>query len=240
MSGTAALPPIPQDQVWTERRPLMEQLIRRAFDRPIKAIEIGCWFGVGSTQIWLNNLKQGSTLLLIDSWKPYSSPKDLADKEWDYKEMDNLSTDAFLSTFLQVRKFETERRDSRLDMQLIRGDASTLLPLFAENSFDFIYIDGDHKYAKVKQDIQQAKRLVKKDYGIICGDDLERLPTPELVEVAKNHKTDDFLRDPYYFHPGVMVAVSEEFPVVNMANGFWWIVCKGGKFRTDLFPTLSA
>ena len=102
--------------------------------------------------------------------------------------MDDLSTDAFLSAFLKVKKFETENKDRNIKIQMTRGASSSVLPLLKDDSFDLIYIDGDHKYENSKNDIAQAKRLVKKTFGIICGDDLEKLPTPELMAVSKNHK----------------------------------------------------
>lgn len=224
---------IHQNQAWLVRQPHMEKLIRQAFDYPISALEIGTWYGVGSTQIWLDNLKNGSTLMLLDVWKPYSSEVDLQDQEWDYRAMDNLSTDAFLSTFLNIRRFEGEKDRPNIGIQMVRADSELFLPLLADKSFDFIYIDGDHKYEKVKRDIQHAKRLIKSGYGVICGDDLERLPTQALIELAQNFKNQDYVRGQHHFHPGVLLAVAEEFGKVNMANGFWWVICKNGNFIAD-------
>jgi hypothetical protein len=210
----------------------MKTLIQDAFSGPISALEIGVWYGIGSTNIWLDNLRPGSSLFLVDAWKPYSSAQDLADKEYSYKKMDDLSTDAYLSAFLNIKRFESQ--DSKnISVHMTRGDSSKYLPTLKDESFDFIYIDGDHKYEKVKIDIQQAKRLVNKKYGIICGDDLEKLPTPELVKISQGHKDRDYLRGGHEFHPGVLLAVAEELPVVNMINGFWWILCVNGEFVSD-------
>jgi methyltransferase family protein len=145
--------------------------------------------------------------------------------------MDSLSSEAFLSAFLNVRKFENEIDDK--NVSLIRGKSSALLPLFKEDCFDFIYIDADHKYESVKADIVNAKRLVNKKFGIVCGDDLEKLPTPELVDLARQYKDRDYIKGDYGYHPGVCLAVSEEFASVNMSDGFWWVVCKNGEFLTD-------
>lgn len=67
--------------------------------------------------------------------------------------------------------------------------------------------------------------------GVICGDDLEHLPSPELVELAKRHTSKDYLRGPHSFHPGVLLAVAEEFPAVNMHQGTWWVICQKGEFK---------
>ena len=39
-----------------------------------------------------------------------------------------------------------------------------------DRSFDFIYIDGDHSYAGVVRDLEQAGRKIKDDGWIVCND----------------------------------------------------------------------
>jgi len=228
---------IPQNQVWPERSSIMAELFRHFFGgKSTKALEVGVWYGIGSTNIWLDNLVSGSELFLIDSWRPYSSEDDLNDSEWNYRSMDQLSTDAFLSTFLNVRKFEESPRRDEVEISLMRGKSGIIMSALEKDSFDFIYIDGDHKYRNAKNDLIQAKRLIKKDFGIICGDDLERLPTSELYEVAQAFPDKDYLRDPHHFHPGILMATHEEFPNnLNMLKGFWWIACVDSEFvKVDL------
>jgi hypothetical protein len=177
----------------------------------------------------LTNVKDGSKITLVDAWKPYASDIDLKYIGFDYKRMDLLTSDAFLSTYVAIRKFESECHRN-IDIRLIRADSDTMLPCLCADSFDFIYIDGDHKYEKAKSDIQNAKRLVKKDYGIICGDDLDRHPAVDLIETAKSFRNQDYLGEPHHFHPGVLLAVSEEFSRVSMVNGFRWVVCRNDVF----------
>jgi len=227
---------IPQNQSQPKRAEAMTNILKKNFQKPIKALEIGVWYGIGSTNIWLQNLEPGSELVLLDSWKPYASSADIEGVEmrptyWNYAKMDSLTTDAFLSAFLNIRKFENEK--NTIDISLIRGSSSKLLKLIKDESFDFIYIDADHKYEAVKNDIQNSKRLINKKWGIICGDDLEKKPTPELIDVAKNFKDRDYLKGNYGFHPGVCLAISEEFKEVNMENGFWWVYCNNGEFSSS-------
>lgn len=204
----------------------------------IRGMEIGVWYGKGSTQIWLKRAPASSEILLIDSWKPYASNRDLVDDTaFDYKEMDDLTTDAFKSAFLEIKKIEMGRLQDNLAISLLRGDSASFLKYLKDDSYDFIYIDGDHKYEKVKADIQESKRLINKEFGLICGDDLEKLPSGELYQLAKQHPERDCLREPYHFHPGVMAAIYEEFDEVNMINGFWWIVIADGKFQPALLKS---
>jgi hypothetical protein len=218
---------VPTNQAWEERRSGMIKIIQ-SFNKPIVALEIGSWFGEGSTQIWLNNLKPFSQLTLIDAWKPYASKSDLGDGGFGYSAMDSMATDAFLSTFINVKKFQNSNASKNIAVNIVRGESKFFLQQLSE-CFDFIYIDGDHKYDAVKSDLQQAKRIIKKNDSIICGDDLERLPSESLIELSRMHTDKDYIRD-QSFHPGVLLAVAEEFGTVNMFNGFWWIYCRNGVF----------
>lgn len=213
------------DQVWAARREPMERIIR-CFTKPIRALEIGTWFGAGSTQIWLDNLPANSSLTLVDSWRPYASPTDLARRAF-YAEMDARTLEAYLATILAVRRFESENREKNIEVTTIRGNAASVCSKFRSDTFDFIFIDGSHYYNDVKADIREAKRIAKSSSSIICGDDLELMPSPEIVEVARQFIDHDWAGT---FHPGVALAVHEEFKAVNMTDGFWWIYKKNGQF----------
>jgi len=131
-----------------------------------------------------------------------------------------------------VRRFENAH-PGRVTVDIVRGDSERVMERMKDGIFDFIYIDGDHKYASVRQNLREAKRLARSDISLICGDDLEQLPTPEMLAVARDFKDRDFLREPHHFHPGVMLAVAEEFGQVGMQNGFWWVFKKDGRFTPD-------
>lgn len=49
------------------------------------------------------------------------------------------------------------------------GDSSTLMSEL-EDTYDYIYIDGDHTYEGVKKDLWEAPRLLNEDGVIICDD----------------------------------------------------------------------
>jgi hypothetical protein len=220
--------PLHINQCWPHRRDALLAVIK-SFPYQINLLEIGCWFGEGSTKIWLENVKPGSSVTLVDSWKPYSSKDDRNEGDETYQLMDNYSTDAFLSTFVNIKKLEQFHLQNNISVSLVRSEASKFLTNIKDNSYELIYVDGDHKYDNAKRDIIQAKRLINKNapYSIICGDDLELLPNKELIEIAKLHKDRDYVNN---FHPGVLLAISEEFSQVNMHNGFWWIVVRNGEF----------
>lgn len=219
---------IHENKLWPHALEPLTQIIRE-FDYPISVLEVGTWFGKGSMSLWLTECKDNSNLTVVDAWRPYASEKDLASYP-DYAEDDLATKDAFLSTFDIIKNFEENNRERCLEINMIRGDSRNVLPKLKNDQFDFIYIDGDHKYDPVKKEIQNAKRLIKKDFGIICGDDYETYPTDELLEIARNNKTTDYINN---CHTGVLLAVHEEFASkVNKYNSTWWIYCIDGKFTT--------
>lgn len=223
-------PPINQAAPW--RIAGMKKVISE-FNKPINALEIGTWYGEGSTRIWLDSLQEKSSITLIDYWKPYCSDRDYADDAFDYKKMDDMTHEAYLNTIKVVREYESKKD---LEINLIRGSSKTYLKNFDDETFDFIYIDGSHHYDSVKSDIVQAKRIVKKDFGIICGDDYENDPTEQILELARANKDVDFLKHPgiNHFHPGPLLAIYEEFKgEVNRDDGFWWIYVRDGKFTKE-------
>lgn len=231
--------PIPLDQSWPTRVGLMKLIYKKIFSTPITALEIGVWFGVGSTRILLESLQPKSKIYLVDSWKKYASMEDLKNESWDWEKMDGMMKDAFKSTIDAVFEFEAQNGDNFHEISIIRGNAKNSLSIIQPETFDLIYIDGDHKYKAVKEDIVQAKKLINRKYGLVCGDDLEIMPTSNLIEEAKKNLNIDFIEssiDGNGYHPGVALAVHEEFGEVNMINGFWWIMSIDGEFTTNVFP----
>lgn len=59
---------------------------------------------------------------------------------------------------------------ARPGVEVYSGLSSLVLPTFADHSLDFIYLDADHSYEGVKNDLAQAWRLVRYG-GFIAGHD---------------------------------------------------------------------
>jgi predicted O-methyltransferase YrrM len=228
-----ALSPVPANQSWPARREVMRETVTGNFQRPIDALEIGTWFGRGSTRIWLDSLPAGSSLTLIDSWKKYVSSADKARGPASYVLMDALPHSAIVSTLKEIYRFEGAKND--ISVTVVRGQSRDVLPRWRDESFDFIYLDGSHYYEDVKSDIALSKRLLKPDGAILCGDDYEKFASEALLALARENRDRDYigLEDGSAFHPGVMLAIAEEFGAVNMKSGFWWIHRKGGRWSLD-------
>jgi hypothetical protein len=222
------LSPVARSQVAPDRCTAMRELIENNFTRSIKMLEIGTWFGEGSTRVWVESLPQHSAMVLVDAWTPYVSAADLSGGAPGYKSMNDMTFSAFHNTALRVLDYEAQRPD--MDISLVRAKSSSFLKLLT-GEFDLIYVDGSHYYDAIKEDLINAKRAVNKSFGIICGDDYEMGHDEELLQVAVANRDRDFIfHTKGHFHPGVLLAIAEEFGQVNMKDGFWWIICRNGEF----------
>ena len=241
--STSASPrPVSASLLSPQRQAVMTRLLHEHFRSPIRVLEIGVWQAAGSTQVWLDNLADGSELVLVDAWQPYASAEDLsqqgtAPSSWDYSAMDEQCEAAFQAACARVRAYQQAHRQAGVQIHLLRAPAAQALSWMRDGAFDLIYVDGDHKYAQVKSDLEHARRLVNPKHGIVCGDDLERLPDEDTLALARQHLQRDYLGAPHRFHPGVCLAVHECFGDVQMSDGFWWTHCHGGRFTTDALPT---
>jgi len=93
----------------------------------------------------------------------------------------------------------------------IRDTSLEALRIFPDGWFDLVFIDANHLYSYVKQDIQGWMPKVRKD-GILCGHDCEQYYTKYNETDQKliaEHKDDD--NTPFTCHPGVVMALYDMF-----------------------------
>jgi len=127
-------------------------------------------------------------------------------------------------------------------VSILRESSRKALPLLETGSFDIIYIDGCHAYESVLADIGEAKRLIKPG-GIICGDDLEVQLHECDRRFAFANREVDVPQDPKtgkQFHPGVTLAVGQEFGEVGEYLGFWAVHrTQSGRFEPLRFGNIE-
>jgi spermidine synthase len=66
----------------------------------------------------------------------------------------------------------TEKYKNNPAVRLYKSDSSTFLASVADNTYDIIYIDGDHSYEGSKKDLKQSYKKIKNG-GYIMGHDYE-------------------------------------------------------------------
>jgi len=198
----------------------------------VDILEIGSWFGA-STLSWGQAVSlyfdKNSSITCIDAWEPFFDMELHNNKNYAL-EMEallesNFAYNAFLHNIGTLK--------DKMITQHFRGKSQNILSHLKKEKYDVIFIDADHTYEPVKNDIEKSLELVK-DGGIICGDDLNL----QLFEIDKSfaikNKHMDFINDPKTkknYHPGVTVAVNECFGEVSSWGGFWGMQKKGNNWK---------
>ena len=85
--------------------------------------------------------------------------------------------------------------------------------VLADASFDFVFIDADYSYRSTKADIRAWRSKVKPG-GILCGHDCEgRVADFDQERLVESLDGDTIPGNERFsqIHPGVIMAVDEEF-----------------------------
>ena len=175
-------------------RDVLQQLLSRV-DRPgLRILEIGSAIGLGSTRLFGASAKKaGGELICIDPWDDIYgvTPRRVFDRN--------------------MTRFGLSGTVAALEMHSV-----TAADQIADQSVDLIFIDGDHRYAAVRDDIAIWKTKLRPN-GIMCGDDCEGHVDDFNRADLERHKDDDIApivridEGPEKVHPGVILAVSEAF-----------------------------
>lgn len=194
-------------------------------------LELGSWVGASALS-WAQGLIQHNnargTITCIDAWKPFFNRQTHVDDV--YLQMEQALS---METAYQVFMHNISTLPKTLTCQHLRGKSDHILPLLRENTFDVVFIDGDHAYTPVLKDIKNSISLIKEG-GIICGDDLNLQLFQIDKEHALKHAEEDFIKDPKTnrnYHPGVTLAVNEIFGEVSSWGGFWAMQKRNGSWH---------
>lgn len=202
---------------------------------PLAILEIGSWTG-SSTLTWCQALQEcgcGGSVVCVDPWIPYFDEQHHA-KDF-YRRMNSaLEQDLPYHLFLH----NTRGVPPMVRVQPLRGKSSDILPLLRREHFDLVYVDGNHAYDAVLQDLLNSIPLIKPD-GILCGDDLELQASECDLVAARKRRDEDYVVDPKAgknHHPGVTLAVAEVLgEVVNLAG--YWLMQRNGPSWNRIVPT---
>jgi hypothetical protein len=157
-----------------------------------KGAEIGTFKGEFSKQILKN---WNGTLYMIDVWRPLGD---------EYLDASNHSqhADAYSETMNNISGYE----DRGI---MVRATSEVAADMFEDFSLDFVYIDANHAYDFVKQDIKLWYPKVKQN-GYLCGHDYINLDWYNDPNFAENKK-DKHIWNGNFYHGvfGVNPAVDE-------------------------------
>jgi len=124
-----------------------------------RCAEIGVWEGDFSAEIY--NITKPRELVLIDPWDLLAEQTDMHHhSQHSQAEMMRAKYDQIMSTLGRIPNCVVRK-----------GFSVEVLESYPDGYFDWVYLDGNHLYDYVLQDILVAKRKVRPG-GIIAGDDL--------------------------------------------------------------------
>ena len=143
----------------------------------LKFLQIGTYTGDCSKWLLDNVLtKQSSTLTDIDTW--------LGSNEAVHKEMD----------FSDVEKVYDDKVSKYGNVIKYKGTSESFLTIAEENSFDFIYIDGDHTANAVYKDASLSFKALKVG-GIIAFDDYDWCHDSKDPDLSPKIGIDKFIKE---------------------------------------------
>jgi len=143
-------------------RPSVKAMKKTFNERLVKGVEVGVASGINSKSI-LKELNV-EKLYLIDLWANYV--------KGEYK---GPMVENYKST---LKKFKNDKR-----VKIIKDFSSNAVESVKDNSLDFVYIDANHTYKYVYQDIELWTPKVK-DGGIIAGHDV--FNCPDVLKAVKD------------------------------------------------------
>ena len=213
----------------TARHHYMAALVAKTEVAEPRLLEVGCWAG-GSAVVFARALKNHfgkGHLTCVDPWEVFY--------EQGTGNVGNINAD-HRKAMGSGKVFELFQHNLRAAgiADLVSAHRSKFGEWTTNQTFDLIYIDGDHRYDSVRQDLEKAHGLLKIG-GFLCGDDLERQYHEVDPDFCEQHLTDDFVFEPKkalaHFHPGVTKAVGEFFTDPVSAYEGFWVMQKAGENR---------
>jgi predicted O-methyltransferase YrrM len=173
----------------------------------VVAVEVGSWVGNGSTRVLSEVLRPaGGKLYCVDTW----AGSDNVEHHLKFREQYGSMFRVFARNVWRYAGQGVVR-----PLALPSTEASRLFP---DGSVDLVFIDGNHGYSAVKEDIAAWLPKVRSG-GILCGHDCDASYAdlvPQLRrEMAARREEDAFTNTrhpgPPAFHAGVVTAVHEFF-----------------------------
>ncbi len=161
-------------------RPRLRGKLLKKMPKNAVCAELGVMDGLFSKEIL--NITKPKKLILIDLWvvnQTFTDP--ISQSEYDLK-------------YNSVK----EKFKSRPEVEIMKG-RTDLIKTFPDNYFDWVYIDANHTYEFVKNDLENCYPKIKPD-GYIIGDDYSHENYVDMIygvieavdEFVKTHEIKKF------------------------------------------------
>ncbi|MHB9140566.1 MAG: class I SAM-dependent methyltransferase [Paludibacter sp.] len=168
----------------------LEELVSLVEKENMKVLQIGVWEGESVMQ-YLDIIRKNNGLLyVIDYFE--GNPNASGEHSFNPKNKENI-----------YNNFLNKTKDYKENIIVIKQNSLIAYKYIPKDLlFDFIFIDGDHRYSVVKQDIENYLPFLSNN-GIIAGHDYAVNYDPEKEYSEEELESDN--------HQGVSKAVHEYF-----------------------------
>jgi len=141
-------------------------VLKEYIDKPFSYLEIGVFRGTSIEWVYNHIATHNDARIIgIDPWKyKYFNRHDVKDEN-DWEKL--------------LEKLSDLQEKSKGKIRLIKGHSQNLINQFDKNSFDCIYIDGEHTCQSVLRDFVLSWPLLK-DLGIMIFDDYVMKGNPQV------------------------------------------------------------
>ncbi len=125
-------------------------------------------------------------LICVDPWAAYSEGLDVKSQE----DLDKIYEEA-------------HQRLKSYNVEMIRETSMNSLPYIADGSLDFVFIDGNHSYSNVLEDITEWSKKVKLG-GVVCGHDYKEdsINNYGVIEAVNKYVKENNISPLFILHSG--------------------------------------
>ncbi len=175
----------------------LERLVRDALKRRLVVVEVGSWKGLSTAVLARTVMRVSGSVFAVDHWQgsegvPHHDCAKTTDIFFVFRR--NLMA---LGLWPVVHPLVMNSR--------------TASRLFVDGSVDMVFLDADHRYTAVKQDIRWWLPKLRGG-GILCGHDCEGHYdsfSPAAQQHLRAHMDDDCI--PNIQHPGVVTVLRDTY-----------------------------
>jgi predicted O-methyltransferase YrrM len=182
-------------------------------------LEVGSWCGDSAIILGEVARSNGGELICVDWWRGNPGT-----------ELEGIAQSVDVLTLFRSRMREHGLQTTVLPFVAPSQNASEL---FRPNSFDLIFIDGDHRYEQALSDIKAYGPLVNEG-GIFCGHDCDGYIESFDIDVLERGKGQDVYQE---LHCGVVLAVGQSFEKYKVKHQIWSVRAQEGGWQSiDVSP----
>lgn len=194
-----------------EQEVVLQTLADSAAKSDCNFLEIGSWCGDSTVILGKVAKEKGGHLYCIDWWKGNIG-----------LDLEDIASKSDVFSYFWNRIVYEGLEDVVIP---IRADSRIAHSVLKENAFDLVFIDADHRFESVLNDINHYSPMVRKDHGILCGHDCEGFISDYSRDFLDSGKDSDYFES---VHCGVVLAVGTSFKNYSLNHGIW-SVKTGGK-----------